>query len=324
MKIIRRAVETGLLIIVLMGLSAKTDVVLAGTYLELEPGVSKKADVDKVLGSPVKEIEKDIRYDYAPQPDTRRISITFDKNTRVIQAIEIYSQEAYSKNQYREWFQLGEPDKTIRDKKGNLVEVYNAAGIMLHFGGTAVSSPIEYFSHFAPSPQDVKGSSVKGSEERSYLEASDKAMKARDWPAAKRLIEEGLRKYPGSADLWHSRALYYFRTPSEPGEIKPREAHLSMERAYQLDPSGKHAAELGWIYRELQRDCRKALPYFEEGVRKGHASKDPTLYYWTGRCSEETGQYDKARTYYDRFLEAAPNHEYSRDARERLRGPAWK
>lgn len=292
----------------------------AGTYLGLEPGVSTKAEADKALGAPIKEIVRDTEYEYAPQPDTRRVSIKFAKKTQVIESIDIYSQEPHLKRQYVEWFQLGSPEKTGRDERGRLVEYYGEAGMALHFAGPDEGSAVESFSHLASAPQKAATSSVKTGqrEERSYIDESKKAVSAKDWERAKNQIEEGLRFYPKSAGLWHSRAMYYFYTDAEPGEVRPKESTRSMERAYQLEPSGKHAAEVGWLYRELQKDCRKALPYFEEADRKGHGAQEPTLHYWMGRCYEEAGRLAEATIWYSRFIEASPNHEFARDAGKRI------
>jgi len=122
-----------------------------GTWKGLNPGVSKKTDVDRVLGSPIKEVIKGERYDYNPNSQDRsRISIKFSKNTQIIESIDIYLKTQYDKSQYREWFELGEPAKKEMDANGNLVEYYLPQKVSLHYTGANASNPVEFFSHFAP------------------------------------------------------------------------------------------------------------------------------------------------------------------------------
>ena len=48
----------------------------AGTFEGLEPGRSSRADADRVLGTPIREIVAGVRYDYDPSKyGARRISI---------------------------------------------------------------------------------------------------------------------------------------------------------------------------------------------------------------------------------------------------------
>ena len=151
-----------------------------------------------------------------------------------------------------------------------------------------------------------------------YLRKADKAIENKDWTEAKRLIDEGLRKYPNSANLWHTRATYYFKSTNEPGEVRAREAEQSIFRAYNLDPSGKHAAEVGWLNLQFHKNCLLSISYFEEAERKGYAGEMPSLLFWMGSCYEKTGMHSSARTYYRRFLDTAPGHEKQAEAQAAL------
>ena len=122
-----------------------------GTWKGLNPGVSKKTDVDRVLGSPIKEVIKGERYDYNPNSQDRsRVSIKFSKNTQIIESIDIYMKTQYDKSRYKEWFELGEPAKKEMDANGSLVEYYLPQKVSLHYAGANASNPVEFFSHFAP------------------------------------------------------------------------------------------------------------------------------------------------------------------------------
>lgn len=75
---------------------------------------------------------------------------------------------------------------------------------------------------------------------------------------------------------------------------------------------------MGWLYRDLHRDCETALSYFEEAERKGYAREKKTLLYWMGECYEKRGYIATAREYYRRFIDVAPENEKAKDARDRL------
>lgn len=297
-------------------------VILAGTFKGLEPGASTKGDADKILGQPKKEVIKNLRYDYSPDSsDTQRISVTFERNTKLIETINIYPKQTYSKAQYKEWLELMSAEKTEIDEIGNLVEYYISNGISLHFEGPDDTSAVRFFSHFDPASlaqKEPPKAKAGQKNERYYIEVSDDAIEKKDWTQAKNLILEGLQKYPNCAELWHSLAGYYFKSKSEPREVRASEAKRSMFRAYKLNPSGKYAGEMAWLNLQFHKDCTLALSYFKEAESKGYAKERPDVFYWMGSCYENIGMYNSAKTYYRRFLDTAPGHEKQPEAETAL------
>ena len=123
-------------------------VAAAGEFEGLTPGVSRKADADRVLGSPVREVVPGTRFDYDPaKHDARRISITFHGGDQVIDSIDLYFKTSYPKSQYQQWFKLEAPARTAFDGDGNLIEYYSPAGLALHFSGPDDQWPVAFFSH---------------------------------------------------------------------------------------------------------------------------------------------------------------------------------
>ena len=122
--------------------------VVAGDFEGLTPGVSRKADADRVLGPPVREVVPGTRFDYDPaKHDARRISITYNSDGQVIKTIDLYFKTNYAKSQYQQWFKLEAPARTAFDGDGNLIEYYSPAGLALHYDGPDDQSPVEFFSH---------------------------------------------------------------------------------------------------------------------------------------------------------------------------------
>ena len=121
---------------------------VAGTFMDLQPGVSKKADADRVLGKPIREVIKGVRYDYdAKKIKARRLSITCQPKTGVIETINIYPKETVGKATFRKWLKLKEPEENDIDADGNLIEYYLSSGVALHFDGPDDSGLVKYFSH---------------------------------------------------------------------------------------------------------------------------------------------------------------------------------
>ncbi|MEA3547235.1 MAG: hypothetical protein U9R66_06190 [Thermodesulfobacteriota bacterium] len=137
--------KTPILFFVLLFVST----VYADTYMDLTPGLSTQKDADRVLGKPIKEVIQDVSYDYSPdEHEARRLSLTFNQDTQVIETIKIYPIGTYTKKQLSEWFALGEPSKSIVDKDGNFIEYYGAKSVSLHYKGPSSDSPVAFFSHF--------------------------------------------------------------------------------------------------------------------------------------------------------------------------------
>lgn len=121
----------------------------AGEFEGLTPGVSRKADADRALGPPVREVVPGTRFDYDPaKHDARRISIKYSGSGQVIETIDLYFKANYPKSQYQQWFKLEAPARSAFDGDGNLIEYYSPAGLALHYAGPDDQSPVEFFSHF--------------------------------------------------------------------------------------------------------------------------------------------------------------------------------
>ncbi len=151
-----------------------SSMVYAGTYMYmgLKPGISTKQDVDNTLGAPLREIIRDVRYDYPTEGhNLRRISATFYKDTHILQAVSLYFDDAYRKNQFKEWFNLKEPTEIRIDANGNLVEYYLPEGIALYFEGSSDNDSIKTISYFDSSVlKSEYARSVKSDEgKRPYL-----------------------------------------------------------------------------------------------------------------------------------------------------------
>lgn len=311
----------------------------AGTFAGLEPGASRKADVDRVLGPPIREVAAGVRYDYDPAAyDARRISVEYSATTGTVTAIDLYLAQQYPGSDYREWFELGEPAVTAFDDGGNRVEYYPSAGISLHFDGPGETDPVRFFRHYdllaagtprpagnrplttaaTPSEADTRTAPKVVMPEEQYVTMAEDAERSEDWQALKRIVDEGLRFYPDSACLWNMRGSFFFHDGGGvPPEVRADQTLRSTLRAYDLVEDMDHTMDLAWAYYSVRDDCSSANFYFEKYAEE-FSRKQPLVFYYMGTCYERTGDVDSAIRYYHRYLERQPGSPQADEVRDRL------
>jgi tetratricopeptide (TPR) repeat protein len=313
----------------------------AGTFAGLEPGVSRKADADRALGQPIREVTAGLRYDYkATAYDARRISVEFSPETGVISSIDLYLAQQYSQSDYRSWFELGEPTATSFDDAGNRVESYAAAGISLHFDGPGNDDLVRFFRHFSPLPvrtsldqrtaPTLKQPPPPPNRERGrttdrntwsaeqFVAVAEQAERDDDWAGLGAIVEEGLRIYPDQACLWNLRGSFFYNGGGDaPLEIRRDELLRSALRAYQLVPDYDHTVDLAWAYYKVFDDCTSANYYLEQ-IEEEATSKHASLIYLMGTCYERNGKIEAAIRYYQRYLQREPDTPQAAKVRDRL------
>lgn len=147
----------------------------SGIYTGLEPGFSKKSDADRVLGRPIREIIKGERYEYDPKEiEARQLSVRFDKQTQVIDWIDIIPEKSIAKAKYQKWLGLKTPTFTQKHSNGNLVEYYVEEGIVLLYSGPQDSYPVACFTHFNPLLLQKKAAQERTGTPERKMEASKK------------------------------------------------------------------------------------------------------------------------------------------------------
>ncbi len=336
---IRRILATLLVVIAWSALEA-------GTFEGLEPGVSRKADADRALGPPIREVAAGVRYDHNPAAyDARRISVEYSPQSGVITSIDLYLAQQYSKPDYQSWFELGEPTVTSFDDGGNLVEDYAVAGISLHFDGPGENDPVRFFRHFDPlaapaaqlrggasgssgPPTYSRGESVRTADSGTwsadqYAARAEQAENDKDWPKLRSIVEEGLRIYPDEACLWNLRGTFFFADGGgAPPEVRRDEPLRSALRAYHLVPDYDHTVDLAWAYFRVLDDCSSANYYFEQ-IAGEEIAKHPRLIYVMGTCYERNGDTELAIRYYRQYLQREPNSPQAEKVRDRLYVLDW-
>jgi tetratricopeptide (TPR) repeat protein len=306
----------------------------AGTFEGLEPGVSSKSDVDRVLGPPVREVAAGVRYDYNPAAyDARRISVEFAVQTGVVSSIDLYLAQQYSRSDYQSWFELGQPTVTAYDDSGNRVESYAVAGISLHFDGPGENDPVRFFRHYdmlaaqavpsrptSPQPSDppARATNRHGWSAEQYVARAERAEKEDDWATLRTIVEEGLRIYPDQACLWNLRGSFFYNDGGgAPPEVRRNEMLRSALRAYHLVADYDHTVDLAWAYYRVLDDCSSANYYLEQ-IEEEATAKHSFLVYVMGTCYERNGDIETAIRYYHEYLRREPDTEQAAKVRDRL------
>jgi len=321
----------------------------ASEYRGLKPGVSTKADADRILGAPIREVTKGVRYDYpVGAQDALRVSIAFSSGSLVIETIDLYQVDLYDKAQYRQWFSLGNPDRSDKDDRGRLVEYYLPQGIALHFLGADASTLVEYFSHFNPrrleggggesasvkeaqaAPKSPPGSveewvgllekELFDEEEGSvffYVMQAIRAAEKNDCRALKGIIDKSLEEHPETAEFWRLKLNYLRSCNRPPYESVGEEIEEAAGQAFELDPTPWNLFNLGWVCQVLGKNYVNALVWYAL-AEKDPTFNDPALFLHMAQCHEELNRTADAVAGYERFLRAAPNHPQAGEARRRL------
>jgi hypothetical protein len=320
----------------------------AAEYRGLQPGVSTKADADRILGTPVKEVMRGVRYDYPVKgEDALRVSIAFRPGSLVIETIDLYPVDLYEKSQYRKWFGLGEPAKSEKDGRGRWVERYLPQGIALHFLGAEASGPVEYFSHFDPRRLEGGGGgheatkeapalkSLQGSVEdwialyeKELLDEEEgsvfffamqglRAAKKKDCRAWKIIVDQSLKEHPETAEFWRMKFNYLRACNRPPYENVRDELEEAAGEAFELDPSPWNLFNLGWVSQVLGKNYVNALVWYAL-AEKDPTFNDPALFFHMAQCHDRLQRTGDAVAGYERFLKAAPDHPQAGEARRRL------
>jgi len=121
--------------------------VLAGSFADLKPGVSTRADVERVLGPPLKE-EEPGGFVYDPtRHQAKAIVVYYAPGSDVVFSIEVHTATTYPKSSYQEWFGLGEPARAGSWCDGNWGELYVPQDMVLCFAGVDATSPVVAYVH---------------------------------------------------------------------------------------------------------------------------------------------------------------------------------
>lgn len=271
--------------------------VLAGEYEGLTPGVSTKADADKVLGVSTRVLLKGQRFDYSPEGhDLKRLSVLLQQDQNTIQSIDLFFKEIYSADQVKEWFDLGGPFREDLDKKGKLRQVFEGKGIVLHFAGRFEKDGVEYLSHAGLSEDGIHILSVTETD----LQAC---------PAA-------AAKYADEADVYIQKDQYAQAIPhlKKAALCDPNKAVYSRMLAFSYYQDGQlnkaiEAAQktivrqddyiaysvLGTSYWR-KKDCRSAIPYLEKAVAFKEDKKRIDNLEFLGVCYYNEGRLNEALT----------------------------
>ncbi len=122
--------------------------VYAGEYAGLTPGVSTKKDADKEFGAVVRSIESGRRFDYSTEGhDLKRLSVVLKERGTLIQSIDLFLEETYTKPQVVQWFDLKGTPKKEYDINGRLVEYYKKEGVKIYFEGSEEKDGVFILSH---------------------------------------------------------------------------------------------------------------------------------------------------------------------------------
>lgn len=125
--------------------------IYAADFCGLTPGKSTLKDVDKALGKPSAEIISGRRYEYlSKDKEYKRILITIDEDTNIIEAVNVFLAEEKKKDELLKRYRLKEPVKISNDIDDKRIEYYQPQAIALHYSGKDAQSSVVMLRYFNP------------------------------------------------------------------------------------------------------------------------------------------------------------------------------
>jgi hypothetical protein len=247
------------------------------SYLGLTPGISSRADVDKVLGQPVKMIS-DSLFEY-----TGKIYVQYRKNETVAERIEVLVPSLASRDETRNKLNLrSEPTASQITTKNRLEEYYGDSNcVILIYSSTTTASGVQRIGYFSKSFFEAAVKKMQSSEKSkaapipaaqspgssSGLQAGNSdgaydqttmqawnAMLARDFSKALNLLQDAIHKDPtrGTAYNLLGQAYLYGFNDVTSAEKAMRDAIARNDKAafrVHHDHNGSFQSFCyGWLY----------------------------------------------------------------------------
>ena len=283
-------------ILLILFILISTQNMYAGEYEGLTPGVSTKADADKVLGESVKYDSKNKIYNYSPEGhDLAALSIHLNDNN-IIDRIHLVFLESYDADQIKEWFGLPNTPTSAKIEEDHLVELYNDQGIKItHKNATPNSAIIQlshvYLSENKQTAQKPKIKSIDSCPEsaETFAQKADPFIKGNQYRQAIPHLKQAVECNPNKIIYSSMLAYAYWETGDLNNAINIAKQVIDKDEDY------ISYSILGNAYWQ-KKDYRKAIPYLEKAVTFKEDRKKHDNLEFLGSCYYEEGRLQKALT----------------------------
>lgn len=133
-----------------------------------------------------------------------------------------------------------------------------------------------------------------------YIKTTKRLWKERKLSAMRRVLDEGLKKYPQNASLWDGESAYYLLKKNKNKSLN------AAQKAALIKPTDLRFQNIGWIYYNLIKDYQSALIFFKKSESLAKKNKDH--YFCTAECYKQLGKKEKAKKYYKHFVGSKPKN----------------
>jgi tetratricopeptide (TPR) repeat protein len=265
------------------------------SYKGLKPGQSSRAEVERVLGSPVNQISETL-IEYGPQRNAKRVYVQYSADSRVAERIEWELSSPASRADVIRDLRLPQQAKIAkRNAKGRLEEYFRApALIVLTYAEAEVESGVARVAHFSPalyelaeqrSGDAVDTARIAGVEswpgqfrcEALTKEATEAAL-AKNYDRAGSLLQQARALGPACTQSAAALAAAYTEVLNSGLEALKANDHNRaygvFQQAIKFDPNNPGGyAYIGWMLLYTYKDFASAETSMRAAVDRGGAAQ---------------------------------------------------
>lgn len=280
---------------------------MSGTFEGLTPGESCRGEVYGALGQPIRQADKGLTCYFNAKPfKGKMVKVSFDISG-MIRTIVLEPDTPYSKEQYENWLDLGQPSRQ-KEKDGNRYNYYNKKGMALVQDGLGPEALVTYFWHYRTDYSALK---------KVWTELEDRFHESRetnDCAGMKTAYLTGQKKFPKIA--WFYVDEISWRIACTPkSKLNPHQLVRLAQKGVDLNPVDESYKFLGYAHVSMTKDPEKALAAFSHI----NPADDPSIHVYMGGCQQELGNTAKAKKHYQSYLNALPNGKQAAIAKRALK-----
>lgn len=215
----RRNPARGALVALILILCAY-DCLAQTSYLGIKPGSSTRADVVRILGQPVKQINETM-VEHSSQSGTGAIYVEYRAGSELVGRIEVYLLDNVSRDALIQGLKLtDQPEAKKNNSKGRLIEYFGSPRYLsLTYAGGDISAGVKSVGYYGEEMYDLAlgkppvsknaGNIARNSEPapggqgyREVVERARGSLQALDYNGAMRFAQQAVPIEPGKAEAY--------------------------------------------------------------------------------------------------------------------------
>ena len=175
------------------------------SFQEITPGASKRDDVARVLGQPVRSISSSL-LEYAPPAGIAKLEVEYRAGSDVVDRIEIYFDRPISRQALIQKFGLTQEDAK-KSTEGKLVEYFEGASLLAFaYSSTDTGSGVSHIGYYSRKLFDSAMGKTTGARQYPGTQTSNSQSGSGPGSLGEMKLPDHMRPPPGSSSANVDRA----------------------------------------------------------------------------------------------------------------------